>query len=112
MFRIVSIMPGMENFAPDRHETSSGRSASPNFLPVAASMRASAASSCSHMPPGNCSPAARYALHASVVTVKPGGTGTSSRVMSPRFAPLPPSRERTPSQLPTSASASWISSKP
>ena len=33
-FRIVSIIPGMESRAPERTETSNGRSLSPNFLPV------------------------------------------------------------------------------
>ena len=35
--RIVSIMPGMEARAPERTETSSGTSGSPNFLPCSAS---------------------------------------------------------------------------
>ncbi len=34
MLRTVSIMPGMENFAPERTETSSGSSAWPSFLPI------------------------------------------------------------------------------
>ena len=62
-------------------------------------------------PVGNFSPSARYALHASVVTVKPGGTGTPSRVISPRLAPLPPSKPRTPSQSPIAFSARSTSSK-
>src|SRR6266536_3551376 len=37
-------------------------------------------------------PLVRYALHASVVIVNPGGTGRPRRVISARFAPLPPSR--------------------
>ena len=36
-------------------------------------------------------PGSRYARHASVVIVKPGGTGSPSLVISARFAPLPPS---------------------
>jgi hypothetical protein len=39
---MVSIMPGMENFAPERQETSSGFFGSPNFLPVAFSIALSA----------------------------------------------------------------------
>jgi len=31
----VSIMPGIENFAPERTETSSGSSGSPSRLPIA-----------------------------------------------------------------------------
>ena len=34
MLRTVSIIPGMENFAPERTETSSGSSAWPSFLPI------------------------------------------------------------------------------
>lgn len=34
MLRTVSIMPGIENFAPERTETSSGSSAWPSFLPI------------------------------------------------------------------------------
>src|SRR5690606_23999270 len=34
----------------------------------------------------------RYARHASVVIVKPGGTGSPRLVISARFAPLPPRR--------------------
>lgn len=42
MLRTVSIMPGIENFAPERTDTSSGSSAWPSFLPI----RASRASRC------------------------------------------------------------------
>src|SRR5512139_2998753 len=100
MLSTVSIMPGMENFAPERQDTSRGFEGSPNFLAVCASTDLSASSSWSHKPSGNLLPSARYALQASVVAVKPGGTGTPMRVISARLAPLPPSRERTPSQLP------------
>ena len=37
--RTVSIMPGMENLAPERTETSSGSAASPMALPMAVSSR-------------------------------------------------------------------------
>ncbi len=43
MLSTVSIIPGMENLAPERHDTSSGSAASPNVLPVRASTSASAA---------------------------------------------------------------------
>ena len=39
---MVFIMPGMENFAPERTLTSSGFSASPSFLPICPSSLASA----------------------------------------------------------------------
>ena len=41
---MVSIMPGMENFAPERTLTSSGLSAPPSFCPCNCSRRASASS--------------------------------------------------------------------
>ena len=62
-------------------------------------------------PSGNLPPSSRYALQASVVTVNPGGTGTPMRVISARLAPLPPSKPRTPSQLPACFSASSTSLK-
>lgn len=40
MLRTVSIMPGMENLAPERTETSSGSSDWPSFLPIFASRAA------------------------------------------------------------------------
>src|SRR3990172_938277 len=109
MLRTVFIMPGMENLAPERQDTSSGLLASPNFLPVFSSTAFIASSSCSHWPAGN-SPVLRNSLQASVVTVKPGGTGTPARVMSARPEPLPPSRARTPSHEPAYFSASATSS--
>jgi hypothetical protein len=38
--RTVSIIPGIENFAPDRTDTNSGSSGSPSFFPRAASSAA------------------------------------------------------------------------
>ena len=90
----VSIIPGMENLAPERTETNKGFVGSPNFLPLSFSAFFIAASVCSHIPLGNLPPAAVDALHASVVMVKPGGTGSLARVISARPAPLPPSRSR------------------
>ena len=110
MFRTVFIMPGMENLAPERQETSSGFFGSPNFLPVAFSTFFIAATCCSHCPAGNF-PVLRNSLQASVVTVNPGGTGTPARVISKSPAPLPPSRERTPSQEPAYFSAAATSPK-
>src|SRR4029450_5288519 len=42
-FRMVSIIPGMESRAPDRTDTSKGRSSSPNFFPTEFSTFGSAA---------------------------------------------------------------------
>jgi hypothetical protein len=38
MFSTVSIIPGMENFAPDRTLTSSGSAGSPSLRPIACSI--------------------------------------------------------------------------
>ena len=100
MLSTVSIMPGIENLAPERQETSSGFWASPKRLPVTDSTRSSASIAWSHMLSGKAPPCARYALQASVVIVNPGGTGTPMRIISARFAPLPPSRPRTASHDP------------
>ena len=88
----MSIIPGIENGAPERTDTSSGSVGSPRRLPILASSAVSDAATSSIRPSGIWSPAAMYALHASVVIVKPGGTGSPSFVISARFAPLPPSR--------------------
>src|SRR3990170_5557151 len=92
-FRTVSIIPGIENFAPERTETRSGRAGSPSFLPVLASIAATPSSTCFHRPGGN-RPLRLNALHAFVVIVNPGGTGRPRRVISASPAPLPPRRSR------------------
>ena len=91
MFRTVSIIPGMENFAPERTDTSSGSSGSPSFFPRVSSRVARWAATWSSNPAGTV-PASRYARHASVEIVKPGGTGSPSLTISARFAPFPPNR--------------------
>ena len=91
---MVSIIPGIESRAPLRTETSSGSAGSPRRLPASASRAARYWSICRSSPAGNCRPSARYAMHAAVVMVNPGGTGSPRRVMSATFAPLPPSRSR------------------
>ena len=52
-FRTVSIMPGMENLAPRRTETSSGSASSPRRLPMAASSACRCVSTSSIRPAGN-----------------------------------------------------------
>ncbi len=89
--RTVSIIPGMENFAPERTDTSSGSSGSPSVLPMAFSRVARCPSTSSHMPSGN-PPLDRYVMQASVVMVNPGGTWRPRFVISARLAPLPPRR--------------------
>ena len=85
-------MPGIENAAPERTDTSSGSASSPSFLPLSPSSAARAAATSSISPSGMVFPAAMYALQASVAMVKPGGTGSPRLVISARFAPLPPRR--------------------
>src|SRR5215468_2834171 len=90
--RTVSIIPGIENGAPERTETSSGSASSPRRLPIFPSSASRAGATSSIRPSGSRSPPAMYALHASVVMVKPGGTGRPRLVISARLAPFPPSR--------------------
>src|SRR2546428_401494 len=89
-FRTVSIIPGIESFAPERTETNSGFAGSPTFRPPPfASTADSPSSTCFHIPGGK-RPVRVHALQAFVVSVKPGGTGRPRRVISARPAPLPP----------------------
>src|SRR5262249_33261367 len=90
--RTVSIIPGIENGAPERTETSSGSASSPRRLPIFPSSASRAGATSSIRPSGSRSPPAMYALHASVVMVKPGGAARP-RLLSPAsLAPSPPSR--------------------
>ena len=54
----MSIIPGIENAAPERTDTSSGSVASPSFLPIFASSARSASATSSMRPSGIVSPAA------------------------------------------------------
>ena len=81
----------MENFAPDRTETKSGFAGLPNSLPSSFSKFASAASNCAGRVSGIFS-VTKNSRQASVVIVKPGGTGKPIFTISARFAPFPPSR--------------------
>ncbi len=86
-------MPGIECTAPERTDTSSGRSPAPSRWPVRSSSAVSRSSISASSPSGQA-PVRMVATHASVVTVKPSGTGTPMRSISATFAPLPPRRER------------------
>ncbi len=90
--RIVSIIPGIECTAPERTDTSSGRSAAPSTRPVRSSSRRQALLDRSARAPRATPRRRRIAsTHACVVTVKPSGTGTPIRFISATLAPLPPS---------------------
>ena len=87
-------MPGMLTRAPDRTETSSGRARSPKQPPITFSTLASAARTSVSRLAGSLRPRRLNSLQTSVEMVKPAGTGTPRRVISARFAPLPPSATR------------------
>ena len=99
-FRIVSIIPGIEERAPERTETSSGLAASPKRLPVAASTFFSASATSRFRSSWPASFAYPALTAASIV--KPGGTGMPSAVISARPEPLPPRRS-----LPRPAPSAW-----
>ncbi len=87
----MSIIPGIENAAPERTLTSSGSAGSPRVRCMNRSRLATWWSISASRSPGQ--PVAMNARQASVVMVKPGGTGSAStEVISARLAPLPPSR--------------------
>ena len=111
MLRMVSSMPGMENFEPERQDTSRGLDREPKLRLLPCSIVEMAWVIWSQRPGGNSSPASKKA-QASVVTVNPGGTGTPRRVMSARYAPFPPRSPQTFSQSsPARASACSTSLK-
>ena len=89
--KTVSIIPGIENLAPLRTDTSKGSLGSPKVLPISRSRRAKCSLTSSRRPGGR-TPVARKCRQASVVIVKPGGTGKPRFDISARLAPLPPSR--------------------
>ena len=100
----MSIIPGIEIGAPERTETSSGLSASPKRASTIFSTRRIAFFACSTTAFGSFAPAFAKCWAMSVAIVKPGGTGTPSRVISARLAPFPPSFARCfawPSALPS-----------
>ncbi len=87
----MSIIPGIENLAPDRTLTSSGSDGSPRRRFIVFSRRPVCRATSSVRPLGQ--PERMWSRQASVVMVNPGGTGSpSTEVISARLAPLPPSR--------------------
>ncbi len=88
----MSIIPGIENLAPERTLTSSGSSGVAQLL---AHLLLDLGDGLGHLgvEAGGGQPLTMYSRQASVVIVKPGGTGSSrTEVISARLAPLPPSR--------------------
>ena len=79
-FRIVSIIPGIEDRAPERTETRSGLDGSPKRRPAASSTRARASATSLFKPSGPAPPEYSALTEASIV--KPGGTGMPSEVIS------------------------------
>ena len=71
----VSIMPGMENLAPLRQETSNGRAGSPKTLPLVFSTAFKAFSSWSHMPSGKMLPGFEIGIAGLGGDGKPRGHG-------------------------------------
>ena len=100
---MVSIIPGMENLAPLRTETSSGSVGAPSLRFISVSSRCSADSISWSISAGRLPFRSTNRLQAAVETVKPGGTGSPALVISASPAPLPPSRSfmsLLPSALP------------
>ena len=83
-------MPGIENFDPERTDSSRGFWLSPSFLPISASRCTSLAAISVSTSSGTRFPPDRYMLQTCVETVNPGGTGMPARAISARLAPLPP----------------------
>ncbi len=96
--RIVSIIPGMEERAPERTETRSGFSGSPNRLSVSCSSLSSADSTSPRI--ASSEAPREKSAHTEVSIVNPGGTGIPRAVISARPAPLPP-RVSLPSPAPS-----------
>ena len=106
--RIVSIIPGMENLAPDRTDTRSGvLPPPPKLRPVLSSSLPMAPAISSQIPSGPL-PLSMNTRHASVVMVNPGepaGRGWSSRPNrrpsrpAGLSGPLTPRRSRTHNAL-------------
>ena len=93
----MSIIPGIETAAPERTETSSGSCVVAEALAGLRLEPARCARSISSSRPAGRPPSRMYARHASVVIVKPAGTGTPSCVISARPIPFPPRSSRPPS---------------
>src|SRR5215471_19276092 len=72
MFKTVSIIPGIENLAPERTLTSSGSAGSPSWRPMACSIRRRCSSTSAASPP-------RDAAVAQEITTRLGGDGETGR---------------------------------
>ena len=90
----MSIIPGIETAAPERTETSSGSLGSPKRFPVCSSSARDLLGDLVLEAVRELAAARMYSTQASVVTVKPAGTGIPIAVISARPTPLPPSSSR------------------
>ncbi len=88
---MVFIMPGIENFAPERTLSSRGSEASPSFFPARPSSFSRATQISSSTSAGTFLSLSKKMLQTSVLIVNPGGTGTPARLISARPEPFPPS---------------------
>src|SRR4051794_356936 len=97
--RTVSIIPGMLTAAPERTETSSGRSPSPKLRPSACSRPATPARTDCQASSSSSPPAAWKRRHSSIGRHSAGGTGGPGLSIRAMLRPLLP----TPSRLGTVA---------
>lgn len=86
----------MEIAAPDRTETSNGRSRSPNLRPISSSIVLTPSKTRFQTFLGKTWFASWKAAQTSVVTVNPGGTERPIADISAKFAPFPPRRNFKP----------------
>jgi hypothetical protein len=99
-FRMVSIIPGIEMAAPERTDTSSGRSWSPNLRPISVSIDLTPLKTSGQTEAGSAPLDLWKAAQTSVVMVKPGGTESPMALISARLAPLPPNKGFKSPKLP------------
>ena len=82
----------MEIFAPLRTDTNNKLSSEEKAFPVRLEKAAKWSINCVFTSVGSSSFCFKYVIQASVVIVKPSGTGSPSLFISERLAPLPPSK--------------------
>ncbi len=106
-FRIVSIIPGIDRFAPERTLTSSGRGPRPNVREVSASSHRIRRNTSSQTASRVAAGLSRYRAPTSVVMQNAGGTGNLCRRMTSMPWPLLPKSSRGWSASPFSNTTVW-----